>query len=62
MNKIIVDGMSLSDVISQINSETEKDIIKRVLTEVKYNKSKAAKILGIDRNTLYSKIKNLNIQ
>lgn len=62
LNKIIVDGMSLSDVISKINSETEKDIIKRILTEVKYNKSKAAKILGIDRNTLYSKIKNLNIE
>ena len=61
IQKILYEGCSLSDIISNINQETERKIIKEILVEVKYNKSKAAKILGIDRNTLYSKIRKLNI-
>ncbi|MCD4795915.1 MAG: sigma-54 dependent transcriptional regulator [Candidatus Cloacimonetes bacterium] len=62
LNQITHEGYSLYDITSKVTAETEKEIIKKVLMEVKYNKSKAAKILGIDRNTLYSKIKNLEIQ
>ena len=39
----------------------EKELIIRVLKENKYNKSKAAKQLNIDRTTLYQKIKKLDI-
>ena len=39
----------------------EKEIIIKVLREVNYNKSKAAKILNIDRKTLYNKMKVLEI-
>ena len=35
----------------------EYDLIMRVLKEVRFNKSKAAKILNIDRKTLYNKMK-----
>jgi len=36
--------------------QLEKEYIKRVLTEVGGNKSKAAEILGLDRKTLYRKL------
>jgi DNA-binding NtrC family response regulator len=58
---IMKEGYSLADITSQVSSKMEKEIIQRVLLDVKYNKSKAARILNIDRNTLYSKIKNLEI-
>ncbi|MCC6280471.1 MAG: sigma-54-dependent Fis family transcriptional regulator [Saprospiraceae bacterium] len=40
----------------------EYDMIMRVLQEVRFNKSKAAQTLGIDRKTLYNKLKAYNIQ
>lgn len=41
--------------------EAEYDTILSVLREVNFNKTKAAKILNIDRKTLYNKIKAINI-
>jgi two-component system response regulator HydG len=40
---------------------TEKEVITNALIESNYNKSKAAKILNIDRKTLYNKINQYNI-
>ncbi len=42
--------------------EVEKSLIMMVLKETKGNQIKAAKILGINRNTLRSKIKKLGIK
>lgn len=39
----------------------ERDLIIKTLEEVNYNKSKASKILGMDRKTLYSKIEKYGI-
>ena len=52
---------SLADITAKVSGNMEREIIKRVMVEVKYNKSKAARILNIDRNTLYAKLKNLDI-
>ncbi len=41
--------------------QAEYDTIMNVLKEVKYNKSKAAEKLNIDRKTLYNKLKFYNI-
>ncbi len=42
--------------------KTEKQAIIQALEEVNYNKSKAARILNVDRKTLYNKMKQFNIE
>ncbi|HYK77104.1 MAG TPA: sigma-54 dependent transcriptional regulator [Daejeonella sp.] len=42
--------------------EAEYETILRVLNQVKFNKTKAAQILNIDRKTLYNKIKAFNLE
>jgi DNA-binding protein Fis len=51
-------GFSLYDIII---SDVEKAMISSVLRETKGNQFKASKILGINRNTLRKKIKDLKI-
>jgi two-component system response regulator HydG len=41
--------------------QAEYNKIINVLKEVKYNKTKAAQLLNIDRKTLYNKLRLLNI-
>ncbi|MBK6263978.1 sigma-54-dependent Fis family transcriptional regulator [Marivirga sp. S37H4] len=47
--------------LKEIQKSQEIEAIKRVLSETKYNKSLAAKLLNIDRSTLYKKIKEYGI-
>jgi len=54
-------GISLREATRKITEEAEKKVIKEALGVAKNNKSKAAKILKIDRMTLYSKIKSLGL-
>lgn len=44
------------------SAEAEKEAIFNALITAKYNKSKAADLLNIDRKTLYNKIKQYNIE
>lgn len=47
--------------LKAINEINEKALIMETLAKVKYNKSKAAKLLNIDRKTLYSKMDRYDI-
>ena len=47
--------------LKNASREAEKEAIVRALVRSNYNKSQAARILNIDRKTLYNKIKKFNI-
>ncbi len=47
--------------LKAVASEAEYEMIIQVLKQVNFNKSKAARLLNIDRKTLYNKMKNYNI-
>jgi len=50
-------GKSLKQVLEQ----PERDLILSVLAECNWNRNKAARKLGINRTTLYNKIKKYNL-
>lgn len=52
---------SLREITKKTTERVEREIIKEALAKAKNNKVKAAKILKIDRMTLYSKIKSLGL-
>jgi two-component system response regulator HydG len=47
--------------LKEASVEAEKEVILNALKETNYNKSKAAKLLNIDRKTLYNKLKQFSI-
>ena len=47
--------------LKEVQKETEKEQINKALEQCKFNKSKAARLLNIDRKTLYLKIEKYNI-
>jgi len=49
------------DLASDTLADTETDQIRRVLTATGGNKSRAAKILGIERKTLYRKLDRMGL-
>ncbi|MEP6736405.1 MAG: sigma-54 dependent transcriptional regulator [Chryseolinea sp.] len=48
--------------LKALQETQEKEMILKTLKEVRYNKSKAARILNIDRKTLYLKIEKYGIE
>ncbi|HBG47465.1 MAG TPA: DNA-binding response regulator [Deltaproteobacteria bacterium] len=54
-------GTSLNKITRTLSRNVERDIISKALSETKNNKTRAAKMLGIDRMTLYSKMKLLGL-
>lgn len=54
-------GISLRDLTKGATKQLQKDMIKQALAKTDGNKTKAAKLLKIDRMTLYSKIKQFQL-
>jgi DNA-binding protein Fis len=54
-------GKGKGQVYSMVIGSAEKELIEKVLKRTFGNQSIAAKILGINRNTLRTKIKKLNV-
>lgn len=48
--------------LKAIQEQNEKEMIIKALKEVRFNKSKAAKLLNIDRKTLYNKLERYQIE
>lgn len=61
LNAVLEEDTAVDDVFLSINTIT-KETIEKALVVTNNNKTKAAKILGIDRSTLWRKIKELEIE
>ncbi|MFW6129277.1 MAG: sigma-54-dependent transcriptional regulator [Candidatus Aminicenantaceae bacterium] len=60
-DKELSEGSSLKEIMEKSTRKVEKEMIKQALIKAGGNKAKAAKILKITRTTLYSKIKEFNL-
>ncbi len=49
-----------SHALKAVSIDAEYDMIVQALKKANYNKSKAAKLLNVDRKTLYNKMKQYN--
>ncbi len=63
-NFIIVqkDIANVTGLYHTVVKEAEQAVIKKIMLATDRNKTKTAKVLGISRNTLDSKIKSLKIE
>ncbi|WHH57623.1 sigma 54-interacting transcriptional regulator [Petroclostridium sp. X23] len=59
---VVSDATLSNNHYIQEMKEFEKDRIKDALAKVRYNKNKAAELLGVSRTTLWRKMKELNIR
>jgi transcriptional regulator of acetoin/glycerol metabolism len=56
-----LEQMDSRDHSSETLADTEAEQIRRVLAATNGNKSRAAKILGIERKTLYRKLERMGL-
>jgi transcriptional regulator of acetoin/glycerol metabolism len=56
-----IEQMDSRDHASDSLADTEADQIRRVMAATTGNKSRAAKILGIERKTLYRKLERMGL-
>ena len=55
------DGIGVTDIYDQIIAEVERPLIRMTLSATRGNQIKAAAMLGLNRNTLRKKIRDLDI-
>ena len=55
------DSRSNPSDLKALQADNEREMIIKTLQQVKYNKSKAARLLNIDRKTLYYKMSKYHI-
>lgn len=55
---VLEDGISLKELTGKLTRDIERQIIEKALEQANNNKALAARILKIDRMTLYSKIRS----
>ena len=55
------DGVGVTDIYDQIIAEVERPLIRMTLSVTRGNQIKAAAMLGLNRNTLRKKIRDLDI-
>ena len=60
-NHAAVDPQPVND-LKEVKSLSEKEAILQALEKTRYNKTKTAKLLGIDRKTLYNKLHLYDIE
>ncbi len=56
------DIANITGLYHTVVKEAEQAVIKKIMIATDRNKTKTAKVLGISRNTLDSKIKSLKIE
>ncbi len=55
------DGMPMRDIYDRVIAEVERPLIQMTLSATRGNQIKAAAMLGLNRNTLRKKIRDLDI-
>ncbi|MBS0562798.1 MAG: nitrogen regulation protein NR(I), partial [Proteobacteria bacterium] len=55
------DGLAGSDIYDRVIAEVERPLIQMTLAATRGNQIKAASMLGLNRNTLRKKIRDLDI-
>jgi len=59
--EMLIEQQSAGDLLPLYSKDNEENAIRNALERANFNKSKAAKLLDIDRKTLYNKLKLYNI-
>ena len=57
----LLEGEQAKDLYDLVLAEVEAPLLAAVMHQTRGNQSKAAEILGLNRNTLRKKLKNHNI-
>jgi Fis family transcriptional regulator len=57
-----LNGEDASDLYSMVIEEIEKPLLEVVMEQAESNQTKAARLLGINRNTLRKKLKHYGLE